>query len=78
MIGCKHCDHDKSVNNGKVRNKQRYRRQNSGHNFVERDGTAKSNAAVRRAVAVILYALGKGSYGFIAKFGVTSAALVLK
>lgn len=77
MIGCKHCGYDKTVKNGKVRGKQRYRCQSCGHNFVAGDGRAKPNAAVRRAFAVILYSLGKGSYGFIAKlFGVTPAAVL--
>jgi hypothetical protein len=36
----------------------------------------KAETAVKRALAVILYALGKSSYGFIAKlFGVTPPAV---
>ncbi|MGH9400566.1 MAG: hypothetical protein ACRD2P_00490 [Terriglobia bacterium] len=40
------------------------------------DKRVKPDTAVKRAFAVILYALGKSSYGFIAKlFGVTPPAV---
>jgi hypothetical protein len=40
------------------------------------DDRLKAETAVKRAFAVILYALGKSSYGFIAKlFGVTPPAV---
>lgn len=43
-------------------------------NFVVGDGRERPNAAVQRAFAVILYSVGKSSYGLIAKlFGVTPA-----
>jgi transposase len=77
MIICKHCNEGAIVKNGIVRGKQRYKCKGCGCNFVDGDGRTKPDAAVRRAFAVILYALGKGSYGFIAKlFGVTPAAVL--
>lgn len=77
MIICKHCNESAIVKNGIVRGKQRYKCKDCGCNFVDGDGRTKPDAAVRRAFAVILYALGKGSYGFIAKlFGVTPAAVL--
>jgi len=45
-------------------------------NFVIGDKRIDHNTAVKRAFAVILYGLGRLSYGFIAKlFGVTPAAV---
>jgi transposase len=77
MIICKYCNEGAIVKNGIVRGKQRYKCKGCGCNFVAGDGRKKPNAAIRRAFAVILYGLGKGSYGFIAKlFGVTPAAVL--
>lgn len=77
MESCKHCGHGESVKNGVVRGKQRYKCKECGYNFVVGDGRVDPNAAVKRAFAVILYSLGKGSYGFIAKlFGVTPPAVL--
>jgi transposase len=77
MIGCKNCGVCRCVKNGIVRGKQRYKCKGCGYNFVLGDGRADPHAAVKRAFAVILYSVGKGSYGFIAKlFGVTPAAVL--
>jgi transposase len=77
MVICKHCNESAVVKNGIVRGKQRYKCKGCGCNFVGGDGGQRPNAAIRRAFAVILYALGKGPYGFIAKlFGVTPAAVL--
>jgi len=47
-----------------------------GYTFVVGDDRMKAETAVKRAFAVILYALGKSSYGFMAKlFGVTPPAV---
>jgi transposase-like protein len=73
---CKNCSENKIVKNGNVRGKQRFKCQTCGYNFVEGDGRVKHETLIKRAFAVILYALGKASYGFIAKlFGVTRAAV---
>jgi transposase len=77
MERCKNCGQAQTVKNGAVRGKQRYKCKACGYNFVMGDGRADPNAAVKRAFAVILYSLGKGSYGFIAKlFGVTPPAVL--
>lgn len=74
---CKNCGDGGIVKNGVVRGKQRYKCKGCGYNFVAGDGRVDPNAAVKRAFAVILYSLGKGSYGFIAKlFGVTPPAVL--
>lgn len=76
MLSCKNCDTRQVVKNGRVRSQQRYRCKLCGFNFVLGDKRIKLDTAVKRAFAVILYALGKSSYGFIAKlFGVTPPAV---
>ena len=76
MPNCKNSHSDQVTKNGFVRSKQHYRCKLCAFNFIEGDGRKKSETAIKRAFAVILYALGKSSYGFIAKlFGVTPAAV---
>lgn len=76
MLSCKNCEDKQIVKNGIVRQQQRYRCKSCGYNFVLGDKRIKLDTAVKRAFAVILYALGKSSYGFIAKlFGVTPPAV---
>ena len=76
MLSCKNCEEKQVVKNGIVRQQQRYRCNSCGYNFVLGDKRVKLDTAVKRAFAVILYALGKSSYGFIAKlFGVTPPAV---
>ena len=76
MLSCKNCEEKQVVKNGIVRQQQRYRCKSCGYNFVLGDKRVKMETAVKRAFAVILYALGKSSYGFIAKlFGVTPPAV---
>jgi transposase len=76
MNRCKQCDGKDFVKNGRVRGQQRYRCKSCGLNFVVGDKRVKEDTAIKRAFAVILYSLGKSSYGFIAKlFGVTRPAV---
>ena len=76
MIRCKQCEGKDFVKNGCVRGQQRYRCKSCGLNFVMGDKRIKEDTAIKRAFAVILYSLGKSSYGFIAKlFGVTRPAV---
>lgn len=74
---CKNCGNDHVHKNGKVRFQQRYKCKECGFNFVEGDKRSKPLTAIKRAFAIILYSLGKASYGFIAKlFNVTPAAVL--
>ena len=76
MNRCKQCEGKDFVKNGRVRGQQRYRCKSCGLNFVVGDKRVKEDTAIKRAFAVILYSLGKSSYGFIAKlFGVTRPAV---
>ena len=76
MIKCKGCEGTRVVKNGIVREQQRYKCKECKLNFIEGDKRVKQETAVKRSFAVILYSLGKASYGFIAKlFGVTPPAV---
>ena len=72
MTTCKRCNSVKIVKNGSVRGKPRFRCKDCGCNFVEGDGRVQDSVVVKKALAVILYSLGKASFGMLAKiFGVS-------
>jgi transposase-like protein len=77
MNCCKKCQGKESVKNGHIRGHQRYKCKTCGFIFIDGDRRVKPETAAKRALAVILYSLGKASYGFIAKlFGVTRATVL--
>ncbi|OIN85068.1 transposase domain protein [Francisella sp. TX07-6608] len=76
MIICKRCNSQEIHRNGIVRNKQRYKCKSCSYNFVLNDGRINPETAIKRAFTVIMYSLGKCSYGFIGKlFGVSRTTI---
>ena len=72
MISCKNCHDTHTVKNGFVRDKQRYKCKMCGYNFVLGDERHSHATEVKKALCIILYSLGKASFGFLAKlFGVS-------
>ena len=72
MISCKNCKKTNVIKNGFVRNKQRYQCQTCGYNFVLGDARHPHTTEIKKALSIILYSLGKASFGFLAKlFGVS-------
>lgn len=67
MMRCKRCGSENAVKHGVVRNKQRYCCKKCGYHFVSGDQRVKESAAVKKALAVILYSLGKASFGMLGK-----------
>lgn len=67
MVICKRCKSTRTVKNGIVREKLRYKCKECGYNFVEGDGRTNESLAAKKALAVILYSLGKASYGMLGK-----------
>ncbi len=65
MVTCKHCSSRQLVKNGFVRKKQRYLCKSCTRNFVEGDTRIKESVAVKKALSVILYSLGKALFGFL-------------
>lgn len=66
QISCKDCGSFKIVRNGKARRHQRYKCKSCGLSFIEGDRRQKTPIEAQ-ALAVLLYGMGKSSYGFIAK-----------
>ena len=67
MEECKICKSTKTVKNGFVRQKQRYKCKSCGHNFVWGDERRKISTELKRITSVLLYSLGKASFRFLAK-----------
>ena len=72
MISCKNCQQTNTIKNGFVRGKQRYKCHTCHYTFVVGDERHKRETDLKKALSVILYSLGKSSFGFLAKlFGVS-------
>lgn len=72
MIPCKNCQQTNTIKNGFVRGKQRYKCHVCHYTFVVGDERHKPETELKKALSVILYSLGKSSFGFLAKlFGVS-------
>jgi transposase len=78
MITCKHCQSLNFVKSGFVRDQQRYLCKDCHRTFVCGDKRVKPELVAKRALAVILYALGKSSFRFLAKIFDVSPSLVYR
>jgi len=67
MIPCKHCPQNETVKNGYVRDKQRYQCKLCGYNVVLGDQRSTHATEVKNAWCLLLYSLGKSSFGLLAK-----------
>ena len=76
MIVCKHCGKSNYVKNGFVRGNQRYRCRDCRYNFTDTRQRGRSEAT--KALAILLYSMGKASYRFIGKLLDVSAVAVYK
>ena len=74
---CKKCFSKRSVKNGMVRTKQRYKCRDCGYNFVAGDERQKISPE-GKALSILLYGRGKASYGFLAKLLKVSPVAVMK
>jgi transposase len=66
------------VKNGFVRGKQRFRCKDCGFNFVEGDARTNEKIAAKKAMCIILYSLGKGSFNMLAHIFGTWPSLVYR
>lgn len=78
MIECKRCHGSAIVKNGFVRAKQRYRCMTCGYNFVEGDGRVNPTLPAKKALAVLIYSLGKGSFNMLGHIFGVSRSLVYR
>ena len=78
MVTCKRCGSEQAVKNGKARGKARYRCKACGLNFVEGDGRVNESLVVKKALAVILYALGNASFNMLGQIFGHSPSLIYR
>ena len=78
MLECKNCKSSKIVKNGVVRGKQRYYCKECGYNFVDGDDRTNDKLAAKKALAVILYSLGKASFNMLGHIFGVSRSLVYR
>ncbi|WP_339052233.1 hypothetical protein [Candidatus Lariskella endosymbiont of Epinotia ramella] len=67
MVCCKGCGSDSFIKNGIVRGVQRYKCRSCLLNFVEGDLRKKPQTAVKKALCVMLYSLGKASFSMLGR-----------
>ncbi len=78
MLSCKKCHRHHVVKNGFVRGMQRYRCGVCALNFVQGDGRTSPKIAAKKAMVVLLYALGKASFNMLGKLLGHSPSLIYR
>lgn len=67
MPKCKKCSSEKTIKNGIVADKQRYKCKGCGYNFREGDERTNEKIEAKKALCVLLYAMAKGSYRMLGR-----------
>ena len=67
MVTCKKCNSKKVGKNGIVGGRQRYLCKECGYNFRKGDKRTDKGVQVKKALCVLLYSMGKGSFRMIGK-----------
>ena len=78
MLECKNCKSVKVVKSGIVRNKQRYKCKECGYNFVIGDERTSEKIIGLKALCVLFYSLGKGSYNMLGKLFNRNRSLIYR
>jgi len=78
MVLCKSCHSDRIVKNETVRGKKRYKCKVCALNFVESDFRVKACVEIKKALAGVLYSLGKASFGMLGKIFGHSRSLIYR
>ena len=78
MPECKSCHSLNTIKSGKVRGKQRYKCKDCGLNFVEGDGRTNEKVIALKALCVVFYSLGKGSYNMLGKIFGRNRSLIYR
>ena len=78
MQECKNCKSEKVVKGGKVRGKQRYKCKECGYFFVNGDERTNEKIAALKALCVLIYSLGKGSYNMMGKLFGRNRSLIYR
>ena len=78
MLECKNCKSNKAVKSGTVRGKQRYKCKECGYNFIVGDDRTNERIIALKALCVLLYSLGKGSYNMLGKLFGRNRSLIYR
>jgi transposase-like protein len=78
MVECKNCHSVQIIKSGFVRGKQRYKCKECGVHFVEGDARTSDKIAALKALCVVFYALGKGSYNRLGKIFGRNRSLIYR
>ena len=78
MCECKNCKSEKVVKSGKVRGKQRFKCKECGYNFVIGDERTNEKIEAMKALCVLFYSLGKGSYNMLGKLFNRNRSLIYR
>jgi transposase-like protein len=78
MVKCKNCHSVRIAKSGFVRGKQRYKCKECGVHFVEGDARTSEKVAALKALCVVLYSLGKGSYNMLGKIFGRNRSLIYR
>ena len=78
MGACKNCTSEKVVKSGKVRGRQRYKCKECIYYFVFGDRRTNEKIAALKALCVLLYSLGKGSYNMLGKLFGRNRSLIYR
>ena len=74
MPTCKKCGSERAAKSGMVAGKQRFCCKDCGCNFREGDNRTSSAVAAKKALLLLFYAMGKGSYRMLGRiFGIDHA-----
>jgi len=78
MVDCKYCGGKRVIKNGyyNVREKQRYKCKDCCPNFIDGDRRVRASTTIKRALAVVLYSLGKASFNMLEKLFGNSPSVV--
>ena len=78
MCECKNCKSEKVVKSGKIRGRQRYKCKECAYNFVIGDKRTNEKITALKALCVLFYSLGKGSYNMLGKLFGRNRSLIYR
>ena len=77
-VKCKQCESRKTLKNGFSNGKQRYKCKARRFTFVKGDARTNEKIAATKAMSVVIYSLGKGSYNMLGKLFGRNRSLIYR
>jgi len=78
MLECKNCKSEQIVKSGRIRGKQRYKCKICNYFFVLGDERTNDKIIALKALCVLFYSLGKGSYNMLGKLFRRNRSLIYR